>query len=212
MIVLSGTIGAGKTTLAEMLGKHLNSKVFYESVDDNPILPLFYKDQKKYAFLLQVYFLNRRLEDIKAASDNKFNIMDRSIFEDRLFFQMMSDQGTATATEVEIYQSLLANMMEKIGEAPGKDPDLLIYIHVSFETMLKRIKMRGREYEQVENESYLYDYYKELNSRYDDWYQSYDRGPKMEIDGDKYDFVADQAAAEQVLQMVDAKLTELNIL
>ena len=209
MIVLSGTIGAGKTTLAEMLGKHLDSKVFYESVDDNPILPLFYKDQKKYAFLLQVYFLNRRLADIKAASDNKLNIMDRSIFEDRLFFQMMADQGTATNTEVEIYQSLLSNMMEKIGDAESKDPALLIYIHVSFETMLARIKMRGREYEQIENEDYLYDYYKELNSRYDEWYQNYDRGPKMEINGDEYDFVASPEAAEQVLKMIDDKLKEL---
>ena len=57
MIVLSGTIGAGKTSLTEMLANHLDSKAFYESVDDNPILPLFYENPKKYGFLLQIYFL-----------------------------------------------------------------------------------------------------------------------------------------------------------
>ena len=58
MIVLSGTIGAGKTSLTKMLAKHLDSQAFYESVDDNPILPLFYQNPKKYGFLLQIYFLN----------------------------------------------------------------------------------------------------------------------------------------------------------
>ena len=61
MIALSGPIGAGKTTLTEILSQHLGTKAFYESVDDNKILPLFYKDPKRYAFLLQIYFLNRRL-------------------------------------------------------------------------------------------------------------------------------------------------------
>ena len=71
MIVLAGTIGAGKTSLTKLLSDHLNSQAFYESVDDNPILPLFYKDPKKYAFLLQIYFLNKRLDSIKKANSNK---------------------------------------------------------------------------------------------------------------------------------------------
>lgn len=82
MIVLSGTIGAGKTSLTTLLAGHLNAPAFYESVDDNEILPLFYKDPKKYAFLLQIYFLNKRLDSIKEANINKHSVMDRSIFED----------------------------------------------------------------------------------------------------------------------------------
>ena len=65
MIALAGTIGAGKTSLTKLLADHLNSQAFYESVDDNKILPLFYKDPKKYGFLLQIYFLNKRLDEIK---------------------------------------------------------------------------------------------------------------------------------------------------
>ena len=79
MIVLAGTIGAGKTSLTQMLADHLGSKPFFESVDDNPILPLFYKDPQKYGFLLQIYFLNRRLDEIKDSFDNDLNVLDLSL-------------------------------------------------------------------------------------------------------------------------------------
>ena len=69
MIALSGPIGAGKTSLTELLTQHWGSDAYYESVDDNKILPLFYKDPKRYAFLLQIYFLNKRLDSIKQAND-----------------------------------------------------------------------------------------------------------------------------------------------
>ncbi|WP_429971429.1 deoxynucleoside kinase [Fructilactobacillus sp. Tb1] len=210
MIVLSGTIGAGKTSLTTLLAEHLNAPAFYESVDDNKILPLFYKDPKKYAFLLQIYFLNKRLDSIKEANADKYSVMDRSIFEDSLLFHLNADLGRSTDTEVEIYDSLLKNMLEPIpGSDFQKNPDLLIYINVSFDTMLKRIKKRGRSFEQIENDESLYNYYKELNSRYTTWYDNYDLSPKMMIDGDKYDFIADDDARAAVLAQVDHKLKEV---
>ncbi|KRM80356.1 Deoxyguanosine kinase [Fructilactobacillus sanfranciscensis DSM 20451] len=210
MIVLSGTIGAGKTSLTTLLAGHLNAPAFYESVDDNEILPLFYKDPKKYAFLLQIYFLNKRLDSIKEANINKYSVMDRSIFEDSLLFHLNADLGRSTETEVDIYDSLLQNMMEPIpGSDFQKNPDLLIYIKVSFETMLQRIKRRGRSFEQIENDDSLYDYYRELNQRYTKWYADYDLSPKMMIDGDRYDFMNDDTAREQVLADVDQKLKKV---
>lgn len=207
MIVLAGTIGAGKTSLTKLLSDHLNSQAFYESVDDNPILPLFYKDPKKYAFLLQIYFLNKRLDSIKRANSNKNNVMDRSIYEDALLFQLNADLGRATTTEVDIYKSLLDNMMEELENSSyQKNPDLLIYIDVSFDTMLKRIKKRGRSYEQIETDPSLYEYYKELTSRYNNWYENYNYSPKIKIDGDRYDFVEDQDAANEVLKQIDELL------
>lgn len=212
MIALAGTIGAGKTSLTQLLADHLNSKAFYESVDDNEILPLFYKNPKKYGFLLQIYFLNKRIDEIKDSYDNDLNVLDRSIFEDALLFKLNADMGRATQTESDIYSSLLANMMEELPEQPHqKAPDLLITIQVSFETMLKRIEKRGRSYEQIANDPSLYSYYQNLNNRYRDWYAQYDESPKMLIDGDKYDFVEDPTAAQEVLKMVDRKLAELNL-
>ena len=93
MLVLAGTIGAGKTSLTHMLSDHLHTPAYYESVDDNQILPLFYKDPKKYAFLLQIDFLNRRFDDIKEAWSNNESVMDRSIFEDSLLFHLNADLG-----------------------------------------------------------------------------------------------------------------------
>lgn len=212
MIVLSGTIGAGKTSLTEMLADHLGSKAFYESVDDNPILPLFYENPKKYGFLLQIYFLNKRLAQIKAArATGMRNILDRSIYEDALLFQLTADLDRATQTEVDIYKSLVDNMMAEIaGVEDVKNPDLLIHVRVSFDTMLARIKKRGRSFEQIDENPDLYDYYKELNKRYDDWFDAYDRSPKVQIDGDRFDFVADAEARAKVLEMIDSKLAEVH--
>lgn len=212
MIVLAGTIGAGKTSLTQLLAEHLGTPAYFESVDDNPILPLFYQDPQKYGFLLQVYFLNRRLAEIKAASDKQLSVLDRSIFEDDLMFRMNADLGRATSTEADIYSSLLANMLEELpNEAFSKKPDLLIHIKVSFETMLARIKKRGRSFEQIDSDPSLYKYYHELNQRYAAWYEQYDQSPKMMIDGDQYNFVEDPEAAKAVLAMIDQKLVELNL-
>ncbi|MFT9389519.1 MULTISPECIES: deoxynucleoside kinase [Leuconostoc] len=212
MIVLSGTIGAGKTSLTEMLADHLGSQAFYESVDDNPILPLFYENPKKYGFLLQIYFLNKRLSQIKAArAAGVNNILDRSIYEDALLFQLTADLNRATQTEVDIYKSLVDNMMAEIaGVADVKNPDLLIHVRVSFETMLSRIKKRGRSFEQIDENPELFAYYQELNKRYDDWFEAYDRSPKVQIDGDRFDFVSDAAARAIVLDMIDSKLAEVH--
>lgn len=211
MIVLSGTIGAGKTSLTEMLADHLGSQAFYESVDDNPILPLFYENPKKYGFLLQIYFLNKRLSQIKAArAAGVNNILDRSIYEDALLFQLTADLNRATQTEVDIYKSLVDNMMAEIaGVADVKNPDLLIHVRVSFDTMLSRIKKRGRSFEQIDENPELFAYYQELNKRYDDWFEAYDRSPKVQIDGDRFDFVSDAAARAIVLDMIDSKLAEV---
>lgn len=212
MIVLAGTIGAGKTSLTKMLAHHLGSQPFFESVDDNPILPLFYKDPQKYGFLLQIYFLNRRLDEIKDSFGNDLNVLDRSIFEDDLLFRLNADLGRATHTESDIYSSLLHNMMEELPEEPHqKAPNLLIHIQVSFQTMLERIKKRGRSYEQIDQDPSLYQYYRDLNERYQKWYADYDQSPKMMIDGDRYDFVEDPKQAQAVLHQIDQKLKEIGL-
>ncbi|MFL1696004.1 deoxynucleoside kinase [Weissella kandleri] len=214
MIVLSGTIGAGKTSLATFLAEHLGSEAYYESVDDNPILPLFYENPKKYGFLLQNYFLNKRLENIKDAQGSHLDVIDRSIFEDQLLFQLNADLDRATQTEAEIYSDLLHNMMEQVdysANATIKTPDLLIYVNVSFETMLKRIEKRGRSYEQVNQDPSLYNYYQELTRRYVAWFDQYDASPKLKIDGDQLDFVENEDDLATVFNLIDQKIKELRI-
>lgn len=159
VIVLAGTIGAGKSSLTKMLAEELGAEAFYESVEDNQVLPLFYQDPQKYAFLLQIYFLNKRFEAIKRALLHNDNVLDRSIYEDSLLFHLNADLGRATAIEVEVYDSLLKHMLKEIESLTFKQrPDLLVHVSVSFEKMLERIQKRGREFEQLEYDSSLYDY------------------------------------------------------
>lgn len=212
LIVLAGTIGAGKSSLAAALGEYLGTDVFYEAVDNNPVLDLYYQDPKKYAFLLQIFFLNKRFKSIKEAYKADNNILDRSIFEDELFLKLNYKNGNVTKTELEIYQELLANMLEELEGMPKKRPDLLIYIDVSFDKMLERIEKRGRSFEQVDGNPGLEEYYYQVHGEYPDWYQQYDVSPKMKIDGDTLDFVQKPEDLAKVLDMVDEKLKELDLL
>ncbi|ALS01376.1 deoxyadenosine kinase [Enterococcus silesiacus] len=211
VIVLAGTIGAGKSSLTEIISEHLGSDAFYESVDDNEVLPLFYADPKKYAFLLQIYFLNKRFDSIKQALSHENNVLDRSIYEDSLLFHLNADLGRANETEVKVYDSLLENMLQELPYAAQKKrPDLLVHIKISFPKMLERIQRRGRPYEQVEQDPALYDYYKELNSRYEQWFEAYNESPKIQIDGDKYDFIESEEAKKKVIKLIENKLAEIN--
>lgn len=210
VIVLAGTIGAGKSSLTALIANRLGSEAFYESVDDNEVLPLFYAEPEKYAFLLQIYFLNKRFDSIKQALTHENNVLDRSIYEDSLLFHLNADLGRANETEVKVYDDLLQNMLQELPYAAHKKrPDLLVHIRISFPKMLERIKKRDRPYEQIETDPTLYDYYQMLNERYDQWDEDYDESPKIQIDGDKYDFVEDPEACQYVLALIEKKIEEL---
>lgn len=114
VIVLAGTIGAGKSSLTALIANRLGSEAFYESVDDNEVLPLFYAEPEKYAFLLQIYFLNKRFDSIKQALTHENNVLDRSIYEDSLLFHLNADLGRANETEVKVYDDLLQNMLQEL--------------------------------------------------------------------------------------------------
>ena len=212
LIVLAGTIGAGKSSLAAALGEHLGTEVFYEAVDNNPVLDLYYQDPKKYAFLLQIFFLNKRFQSIKEAYKADNNVLDRSIFEDELFLTLNYKNGNVTKTELDIYKELLSNMLEELEGMPKKSPDLLIYIDVSFEKMLERITKRGRSYEQISDNPDLYKYYQQVHDEYPNWYDNYDASPKIRIDGNKLDFVNNVEDLQYVFDLIDAQLEKLGLL
>lgn len=225
MITLSGIIGSGKSSLTEILAKELGTKAYYEPVKDNPVLPIFYKGNEiaakkraegdkeatnPYAYLLQTFFLNRRFAMIKKAMQDDNNILDRSIYEDEIFMRMNTEMGNATQVEYDIYKSLLHNMMEELPLASHKkSPDLMITIKVSYETMIKRIEKRGRDYELIEKDPSLVDYYQRLLKHYDIWMKEYDASPLLIIDGDKYDFMESKEDRVQVLETVENKLLKL---
>lgn len=213
IIVIGGMIGAGKTSVAKVISEQLNSEVFYENVDGNDILPLFYtaspeeQDAKRYPFLLQLEFLNSRYQDIKAAFHNRNNVLDRSIYEDWYFCKVNNDMGRISDMEFKIYAKLLNNMMEELEALPQKAPDLMVYLHGSFETIMERIGLRGRDFEQDEA---LRNYYYQLWSGYDDWvHNHYDASQVLEIDIDQFDIVNNPEHIPVLMEMVHEKLNTL---
>lgn len=213
LIVVGGMIGLGKSSVAEILGEHFKSDVFYESVDDNPILPLFYSEseeeiqKKRYPFLLQLYFLNTRFKSIKEALVHNNNVLDRSIYEDWYFAKKNMELGRINDLEMKIYEDLLHNMLEELEELPKKAPDVMVYLKGSFETVLNRISLRGREFEIDES---LKEYYHFLWKDYDAWVENcYNASEVLIIDMDNMDVVNNEADKEKLIELVEEKLREV---
>lgn len=213
MIVVGGMIGLGKTSYAQMIGEHYNTTIFYESVEGNKILPLFYTaseeeiQEKRYPFLLQLWFLDTRFRAIKQALVDKNNVLDRSIYEDWYFAKKNLELGRISELEMELYDKILHNMLEELEELPKKAPDLMIYLKGSFETVLSRIKMRGRSYEMDES---LESYYRFLWEGYDNWvYNQYEASEILVIDTDNTDIVKNPEDRTRVLKAIEDKLSEI---
>ncbi|MBN1042116.1 deoxynucleoside kinase [Clostridium botulinum] len=213
LITVGAMIGAGKSSLAKIIGEHFGTDVFYESVDNNPILPLFYTasddeiQQKRYPFLLQLWFLNTRFKSIKKALVNDNNVLDRSIYEDWYFAKVNRNLGRISDLEFNIYEELLNNMLEELDELPKKAPDLMIYLSGRFETILDRIRKRGRGYELDES---LVSYYKTLWEGYDAWVnEHYNASEVLIINIDKYDYVNNENHKKEVIKLIEDKLKEV---
>lgn len=205
VIITAGMIGVGKTTLTSLIAEHFGTKAFYEPVGDNPVLPLYYSDPKQYGFLLQIYFLNRRFDMIKQALADDNNVLDRSIYEDALFTAENHKDGNITDAEMEVYTQLLDNMMAELQKLPKKAPDLLVYAETDFETILYRIKKRGRDYEQFDENDELRQYYFRIWSAYRDWFEAYDASPKIKIDLQTYN-LEETANQQIILDQIDEAL------
>ncbi len=179
VIVIDGVVGAGKSTLAKKLSEKLNIPIYFELQNQTTLnlLEEFYKDKKRWSFTLQIHFLNERFRMIKEIHNNGGGILDRSIFGDRIFAQMLNEDGWMTDDEFQTYTTLLDNMLQH-----AKNPDYLIYIDCDLETALKRIKVRGREMEQDVDLRY----WNRLNEKYTQWYNDYDLSEKIAINANSY--------------------------
>lgn len=220
-IVIGGMIGLGKTSVADTLKAHfqnrgIKSKVFYEEVDDNPILPLYYEltpeelDAKRIPFLLQLFFLNKRFKTVKDCMNWQepiYTIQDRSIYEDWYFAYVNRNLGRISDLEFKIYEDLVENMMEELNELPKKAPDLMVYLKGSFDTVIDRIMARGRSFE-INPE--LKEYYFEVWKGYDEWViNQYDASEVLIINMDTTDVVKSDTDAIRVCLEVEEKLNEI---
>ena len=184
-IAVARNIGVGKTTLTGLLAKNFNWEPHYESVDNNPYLDDFYTEMQRWAFNLQVYFLNSRFGQLKEFQESGKNIIqDRTIYEDaHIFAPNLHAMGLMTSRDFDNYSSLFKLMSSFV-----KPPDLLIYLRASVPTLVKQIQSRGRDYES----SIRIDYLTRLNERYEAWISEYTSGKLLIIDTDDLDFSKNQ--------------------
>ena len=200
---IAGNIGAGKTSLTELLSEHYSWEANYEDVIDNPYLDDFYTHMERWSFNLQVYFLNSRFRQLLAAKgkDMKF-VQDRTIYEDaHIFAPNLHAMGLMNHRDFTNYKSLF-ELMESLIEGP----DLLIYLRSSIPNLVSKIHKRGREYEN----SISIDYLSRLNERYEAWISTYDKGNLLIIDVDELDFVENKADFNKVIEKIDAEIKGLN--
>ena len=181
-IIVSGNIGCGKSSLTDLLSKRLGWKAYYEVVENNPYLEDFYKDMKKWSFHLQIFFLSKRFRHHREILKNPASVVqDRSIYEDvDIFAKNLNQQGYMEGRDYENYQELFSIMTQFL-----TPPDLIVYLQASVPTLLKRISLRGRDYEKTISEEYL----TQLNVLYEEWIENFNICPILNVPADDLDFV-----------------------
>lgn len=198
-LAVSGNIGSGKTTLTEKLSKHYGWKAEFEAVDNNPYLPDFYEDMKRWAFHLQVYFLNSRFNQIKKIQDSTLHtVQDRTIYEDAYIFAAnLYKSNLLSERDYTNYKSLFDSMITHV-----KAPDLLIYLKADIPKLVGQIEKRGRTYETAMRIDYL----KNLNQHYEDWIEGYKEGKLLIVDVNNLDFVERPEDFSMIVQRIDREI------
>ena len=202
-IAIAGNIGAGKTSLTDLLSKHYKWQGHFEEVVENPYLDDFYHQMERWSFNLQIYFLNSRFGQlIEIQKSGKNVIQDRSIYEDTyIFAPNLHAMGLLSQRDYQNYKSLFELMENMV-----TGPDLMIYLRSSIPNLVGNIHKRGREFEN----SISIDYLSRLNERYEAWIHKYDKGKLLIIDVDELDFVDTAADMKSIIDRIDSKIKELS--
>ncbi len=199
-VIVDGIVGVGKTTLVEILEEELSLKPFYEISDPSveELLRDFYSDGKRWSFTLQVYFLNKRFYQMKTAEKNGRFVMDRSIYGDFLFAKAQREMGMMSDLEWRIYKEIYENLIEHV-----VPPKLMIYLKCSVETAVKRLRKRGRDYEQDVDIKY----WNLIKKLYDDMFENYRESMLLVVNADVIDFVENPEDKRKILHTIEELLS-----
>ena len=194
-LAVAGNIGSGKSSLTRLLSERTGWTPLFESVEDNPYLGDFYADMKRWSFALQVYFLSNRFRSHKAITEGRTSvILDRVIYEDaEIFARNLYEIGNMDERDYRNYVALYGVMTEYL-----RPPDLLIYLRASVDTLVRQITLRGRDFEQGIQRSYL----EQLNRHYERWVAGYRLGKMLTVEVDTTDFVNRASDLDRVVMSI----------
>lgn len=223
MIYVNAAIGLGKTSLTTILSDFLNTKAFYERVDDMPMLKKFYSagadSRLSLAFPLQVAFLNYRYNQLRQGlylqehEGMRNTIYDSSLLSDNLMAGNLYRRGEFPQEEYDLYLELSKSMQSNVSGHPFNGyPDLVIFLHGKFDTMLEQIQNRGRDMESIKSDPALVDYYRSVWETYEAWGKSYAQSAMVDIDMDEVDFVGNFNDRVKVLQKVLDKMYSIRLI
>ncbi|GAB3227493.1 deoxynucleoside kinase [Hymenobacter seoulensis] len=201
-IAIVGNIGAGKTTLANKLAHHFNWEVFLEDVDHNPYLKDFYDDMPRWAFHLQVYFLNSRFRQTQQIKElqqaSKGVIQDRTIYEDaHIFAANLHQSGLMSERDYQNYLNLFNSMISMVNP-----PDLLLYLKADLPKLVAQIDKRNRDYEN----NIKIDYLRHLNDHYEEWISQYSHGRLLIVDVNNLDYVNKPEDLSVIIDKINSTL------
>ena len=178
-IAIEGVIGVGKTTLAKFLSQEYKAKIILEDIDGNPFLPQFYEDAERYAFPTQIFFLLSRYNELR-------NLTNRDLFTRKIISDYTFDKDRIFASiNLEKREKTL---YEKIYNLLDKDiikPSLIIYLQASLDTLMERIRGRGRSYERRIKEDYI----KVLIRSYNEYFFHFQKCPVLIVNSNEFDFL-----------------------
>ena len=192
-IVVEGPIGAGKTSLARALSVHFQTRLLLEDAEENPFLPKFYRDMRRYALPTQLFFLFQRSQQLQELAQedlftNKVTVSDFMLDKDPIFARL-----TLTDDEYLLYQQIYQQLQPQVPQ-----PDLLIYLQAAPEVLIERVKKRGLVFEKSISESYLAD----LAQSYSRFFYNYTGAPLLIINSENLNFVDDRQDFELLLERV----------
>jgi len=191
-IAIEGVIGAGKTTLAQMLSERLGARLVLERFEENPFLPKFYEDPEHFAFQTQIFFLLSRYKQqqdlFQADLFQDFLISDYIFEKDKIFAYL-----TLADEELKLYETLL-NAIER--NVPT--PDLVVYLQCSVERLMNNIRSRARKMEENISEDYIRD----LNEAYNYFFFRYKATPLLIVKATDIDFVGNNDDFEDLLEQI----------